>query len=106
MAAERRLGRTPRDVSDLKCGYDIESRDPTTGRLLFIEVKGRDADADYVIITRKRNPDRAQQADGWLLAVVVRVEGTYVHEPVYVRTPSEREPGFNEIAVVFNSESF
>jgi hypothetical protein len=100
MAAERRLGRTPRDVSDMKCGYDIESRDPATGRLLFIEVKGRRADADHVIITRNEILTGLNKPDGWVLAVV-RVDGTYVHEPVYVRTPFEREPGFNEIAVVF-----
>ena len=41
MAAERALGHEPRDVSADKCGYDVESRVPGTGRLRFIEVKGR-----------------------------------------------------------------
>ena len=41
MAAERRLGYVPRDVSAEKLGYDIESAVPGTGRLRFIEVKGR-----------------------------------------------------------------
>ena len=100
MAAERRLGRSPRDVSDLKCGYDIESRDPATGHLLFIEVKGRHADAEDVIITRNEILTGLNKPDAWVLAVVL-VDGTFVHEPVYVRRPFEREPGFNEIAVVF-----
>ncbi len=100
LATERRLGRLPRDVSAAKCGYDIESRDPTTGRLLFIEVKGRRADAEHVIITRNEILTGLNKPDAWVLAVV-RVDRTAVHEPVYVRTPFEREPGFNEIAVVF-----
>ena len=42
MAVERELGFVPRDVSADKCGYDIESHDPTgEARLRFIEVKGR-----------------------------------------------------------------
>src|SRR5205823_432317 len=39
METERRLGFIPRDVSANKCGYDIESRVPGTGKLRFIEVK-------------------------------------------------------------------
>lgn len=100
MAAERRLGRSPRDVSDLKCGYDIESRDPASGHLIFIEVKGRHADADHVIVTRNEILTGLNKPDAWVLAIV-QVDGISIHEPVYIRTPFEREPGFNEIAVVF-----
>jgi predicted AAA+ superfamily ATPase len=49
MATERRLGHEPRDVSGEKCGYDIESRVPGTGRLRFVEVKGRAAGVDAVL---------------------------------------------------------
>ena len=53
MAAERALGREPRDVHEHKgTGYDIESRDPATGRLYFIEVKGRSGSDDKVTLTR------------------------------------------------------
>lgn len=41
MAVEKALSFEPKDVSADKCGYDIESRDPNTGQLRFIEVKGR-----------------------------------------------------------------
>jgi hypothetical protein len=42
MSTERQLGRMPRDVSAARgIGYDIESKDPVTGSLLFIEVKGK-----------------------------------------------------------------
>ena len=52
MAAETALGNLPRDVSAEKRGYDIESRDPRSGVLRFIEVKGRHADGREVIITK------------------------------------------------------
>ncbi len=41
-SAEKELGRIPRDVSaERGIGYDIESKDPETGSLYFIEVKGK-----------------------------------------------------------------
>src|SRR5690606_25527705 len=48
MEVERRLGYEPVDREHEKLGYDIESRVPGTGRLRFIEVKGRVAGADTV----------------------------------------------------------
>ena len=50
-AAERALGREPRDVSAAKVGYDIESLDPTTGHLHFLEVKGRVEGGDTITVT-------------------------------------------------------
>lgn len=50
--AEKGLGFDPRDVSSEKCGYDVESRIPGTGKLRFIEVKGRAEGADTVTITK------------------------------------------------------
>ncbi len=41
MQVERQLGFEPTDRELEKLGYDIESRVPGTGRLRFIEVKGR-----------------------------------------------------------------
>src|SRR5205085_769747 len=48
MTHELALSFVPRDVSAEKCGYDIESQVPGTGKLRFIEVKGRVAGADTV----------------------------------------------------------
>ena len=45
METERGLGFEPTDRELDKLGYDIESRDPATGKLRFIEVKGRRSDA-------------------------------------------------------------
>ena len=52
MQFEREQGFEPRDISAENRGYDIESRDPKTDRLRFIEVKGRVKDAITVTITR------------------------------------------------------
>lgn len=50
--AEQALGRVPRDVSAQRgLGYDIESKDPATGLLYFIEVKGRWQGADRITLT-------------------------------------------------------
>src|SRR5271166_5290379 len=38
IAAERALGREPRDVSAAKVGYDIESRDPKTDCSMYNKV--------------------------------------------------------------------
>ena len=89
MAAERQLGRTPRDVSAEKCGYDIESRDPTTGRLRFIEVKGRRADAETVTVTRNETLvalNSRDQAHDYILAIVL-VERGYAQRTAYVTDP-------------------
>ena len=52
MGTERGLGFEPTDRELDKLGYDIESRDPATGKLRFIEVKGRRSDADTVTVTK------------------------------------------------------
>mgnify|MGYP001340743888 FL=1 len=103
MAAERAAGREPRDVSAAKCGYDIESRDPATGRLRFIEVKGRRADAETVIVTRNEMLVGLNRPDAYILAVVL-VEAGYARAPAYVRDVRRlfgAEPGFAETARIF-----
>jgi hypothetical protein len=53
MAAERVLGREPRDVSHLRgLGHDVESRDTGTGDSYFLEVKGRAVGSDQLTLTR------------------------------------------------------
>src|SRR5207244_266604 len=70
MQAERRLGHEPRDVSAEKCGYDVESRVPGTGRLRFIEVKGRRAGADTICVTRNEILTALNKPEDFILAIV------------------------------------
>lgn len=101
MAEERRLGYLPRDVSDLKCGYDIESRLPESGRLRFVEVKGRTADAGTVTVTKNEILTALNKPDDWWLAVV-QVDGDHVMAPVYVSRPFQREPDFGAVSVIYD----
>ena len=68
MRAEADAGFEPRDVSAQNLGYDIESRD-VTGRLRYIEVKGRAHGATTVTVTRNEMKS-LNVPDRWYLAIV------------------------------------
>lgn len=94
------LGFEPRDVSRENLGYDVESKDPRTGRLRFIEVKGRVAGADRIIVTRNEMICALNSPDQWRLAIVM-VEGV-AGTPMYVVHPFTREPQFGETCAMFD----
>ena len=85
MDRERALGSELVNVSSEDRGYDIESRDPASGRLRFIEVKGRRADARTVSNTRNEMLAAFNAAESFILAVVL-VDGAFVHHPSISRT--------------------
>jgi hypothetical protein len=85
-------------VSAEKCGYDIESRVPGTGRLRFIEVKGRVAGATTVTLTKNEILTALNKPEEFILALV-EVEGDTARAPVYVRQPFTREPDFGLTSV-------
>lgn len=94
LAAERALGRVPRDVSAQRgLGYDVESKDPATGSLVFLEVKGRAADASEVTLTRSEILCALNAPDRFRLAIVL-VDGGRARPPVYVRQLELGQPGF------------
>jgi len=100
MAQERRMGFEPRDVSAENRGYDIESREPATGRLRFIEVKGRRADARDITITRNEMLAALNAGPSCILAVVL-VERGFAQAPIYLPDPARlfgAEPGFAEVS--------
>jgi len=99
-AAERRLGFEPRDVSGEKCGYDVESRIPETGKLRFIEVKGRAKGADTVTITKNEILTAFNKPEDFILAIV-EVDGDEA-VPRYVRQPFQREPDFGVTTVNYD----
>jgi hypothetical protein len=101
IAAETALGNLPKDVSAEKRGYDIESRDPRSGMLRFIEVKGRTSGGREVIITKNELLTSLNSPEAFFLALV-KVENGYAHPPKYVQRFFRRELGFAETAVVFN----
>ncbi len=101
MEAEIALGNQPRDVSKENLGYDIESFDPQTGRLRFIEVKGRRAGAQTVTITRNEILVALNQPEQFILALV-EIENGQAKPPRYVRQPFQKEPDFGVTSVNYN----
>jgi len=99
-AHERALGNEPRDVSAGNVGYDIESRDPKTGRLRFIEVKGRVWTADTVTITANEIRTALNQPDAYYLALVYVDDGN-AQSPNYIPQPFTQEPEFGEACRTF-----
>jgi superfamily II DNA or RNA helicase len=100
MDAERAAGRLPTDVSAQKVGYDIESLDPATGALLFIEVKGRAPDGDVVAFTRNEMLTAWNKPDAYRVALIL-IENGFAREPLIIHKPHEvfgPEPGFAETA--------
>ncbi|WP_121632045.1 helicase-related protein [Tropicibacter alexandrii] len=106
MAAERAMGNEPRSVEHLRgLGYDIESFDPTTGHLRFLEVKGRVDGADTIMITRNELMASLNKEDQFFL-VFVSVTNGFAQQPIY--RPGRlmtREPEFGQTAIQFNINS-
>jgi len=103
LCVERALGREPRDVSDQRgIGYDIESKDATSGQLYFVESRagrgGRPCHAAAL-----RGALRAERAERFRLAlVVVEVAGpvTGVRAGLRFRPAGVRPDQFDVLAGV------
>ncbi len=102
MATERALGNIPTDVSAEKVGYDILSYDPRVDHQRFIEVKGRVAGADTVMITRQEIITSLHEPKKFVLARV-EVDNGFARSPIYVRGALDtRKPPFEHNAVQFS----
>ncbi len=100
MDAERRLGFEPTDRERDKLGYDIESRIPGTGKLRFIEVKGRVVGAPTVTVTKNEILTSLNKPDDFILALV-ELDGITTRV-TYVRQPFSREPDFGVTSVNYD----
>ena len=101
MEVERRLGFDPVDRELDKVGYDIESRVPGTGKLRFIEVKGRLQGAPTVTVTKNEVLTSLNKPEDYILAIVEFLDSgaEQVH---YVRRPFRREPDFGVTSVNYD----
>ena len=101
MEVERDLGFEPVDREVDKLGYDIESRVPGTGKLRFIEVKGRVQGASTVTVTKNEILTSLNKPENYVLAIVEFQNGgtEQVH---YVRQPFHREPDFGVTSVNYD----
>jgi SNF2 family DNA or RNA helicase len=95
---EEAKGNTVVDVSAQKCGWDLTSYPPANGgrqtEARHIEVKGRSKGADTITITRNEILYALNQADKFVLAIVLVEEDGTVDGPHYVHRPFDTEPGF------------
>jgi SNF2 family DNA or RNA helicase len=101
MEIERRLGFEPVDRELEKLGYDIESRVPGSGRLRFIEVKGRVSGAETITVTRNEILYSLNKPDDFILAIVEFMDDGS-HRPHYLRQPFQREPDFGAASVNYS----
>ncbi len=92
MKVERELGFEPEDRETDRLGYDLESSIPGTGRLRFIEVKGRDASAETITVTCNEVLTALNKPDDYILAIVLFYGDK--HTVHYVRRPFTRQPDF------------
>lgn len=101
MEIERSLGFEPTDREFEKLGYDIESRVPGTGKLRFIEVKGRISTADTITVTRNEILYSLNMPDDFILGIV-EFTSKDSHRVHYVRQPFRREPDFGVTSVNYD----
>jgi len=101
MDVERSLGFDPVDREFEKLGYDIESRMPGTGKLRFIEVKGRVSGAPTITVTRNEILYSLNKPEDFILAIV-EFTSAVSHQVHYVRMPFQREPDFGVTSVNYD----
>jgi SNF2 family DNA or RNA helicase len=98
MEIERGLGFEPTDREFEKLGYDIESRVPGTGKLRFLEVKGRIEGAATITVTKNEILYSLNKPEDFILAIV-EFTGDGSHRAHYLRQPFHREPDFGVTSV-------
>ena len=101
METERSLGFDPTDREFEKLGYDIESGVPGTGKLRFIEVKGRVSSASTVTVTRNEILYSLNKPEDFILGIVEFLDDG-AHRVHYVREPFKREPDFGVTSVNYD----
>ena len=109
---EIELGNTPKDVSQAKCGYDIESlvpldkRGPNGTALRLIEVKGRSIGAKSVVVTKNEILRGLNKPDEFILAIVevdlsAEQAGGESVKVTYLKKPFKERPDFAATGVIY-----
>ena len=101
MEAERNLGREPTEMPHQNPGYDIESKDPDTGQLRFIEVKGKAVGATNVTVSKTQILTAFNKPDSFILAIV-EIDGESAEKVHYIRKPFQKEPDFEVTSVSYS----
>ena len=67
-----------------------------------IEVKGRQAGASVITVTRNEICTALNQAETFILAIVLVAEANAVDGPHYIRRPFEKEPDWGAASVNYS----
>lgn len=97
------------DVSAEQCGWDLTSYPPPVGGkqpvARHIEVKGRVKGATTVTVTRNEILYALNQAEKFVLAVVLVGENDALEGPWYVRSPFVKEPDWGVASVNYDLQA-
>jgi hypothetical protein len=103
--AEELLGCRVIDVSAQKCGWDLTSypsdKDGKLVEARHIEVKARAQGAPTITITRNEMLYALNQADKFVLAIVLVGENDTIDGPHFVQNPFDSEPGWGVASINF-----
>ena len=104
---EKSLGYQPKDVSAVKCGYDVESYVPegqrtcmTSHALRMIEVKGRAKGATTVTVSKNEILTALNKPEEFILAIV-EVDGKNTRV-IYLKRPFKNAPDFTATSVNYD----
>lgn len=99
--AEEARGCVVTDVSAQKCGWDITSQ-PPEGTIRHIEVKGRAKGAPSITVTRNEILYALNQADKFVLAIVLVNEDDSTEGPYYLTNPFTQEPDYGVASINYD----
>ncbi len=101
METERALGNEPKEMEHHNPGYDIESKNPKTNELRFIEVKGKSKDERTITITKTQIFTALNKPNNFILAIVT-VEDEAAKDIRYIRKPFEKNLDFIMTSTTYN----
>jgi hypothetical protein len=94
------------DVSEQKCGWDLTSYPPLIdGRqpeARHIEVKGRIKGSTTITVTRNEILYALNQAEQFILAIVLVDENDKPEGPYYIKNPFDKEPGWGVASINYD----
>ena len=94
------------DVSAQKCGWDVTSYPPAEDGIhpdaRHIEVKGRAKGAPSITVTRNEILYALNQANKFILAIVLVNENDQTDGPYYLRNPFTQEPDYGVASINYD----
>ncbi len=100
MEAEKSIGRVPTEMEHANPGYDIQSEDPESGNIYFLEVKGRLEGSDTVTVKVRQIRQAKNNPETFRLVVAIvpedRASPPCVH--YVVRPFDDFEPHFAAVS--------